>query len=370
MSHRLPMKRTLPDLTPRHLTCTVALLATLSACAAPDDGPPQPPPITQIPATQAAPPSGPNIRITPAQARAIGQKIWQNGCAGTVDGLTTWNKGEAFGSFGIGHFIWYPPGMEGPYDESFPPLLSFLQREGARPPLWLIRTRDSPWTSRDQFQAAFRSPQMNELREFLKNTVPGQTAFLVQRIESALPKMLAAAPPADRSRIQANFYKVGTTSNGVYALMDYVNFKGEGIKPTERYQGQGWGLLQFLQGMREVGTGQAAAREFSDSARRTLTRRVANAPKKRASGSPAGRTAATATPSHSADRSNPLIKRLSGVDSALMGSARSGGKTPFLYPWLKKLLSSFSSPTPSPRSTSEKSSSATRTPASRFAALK
>ncbi len=273
------MNRTILNSAHRQLAAAATVLATLSACAAPDDGPPAPPPVTQIPATQAPPPSGPNIRITPSQARAIGQKIWQNECAGTVDGLTSWNKGEAFGSFGIGHFIWYPPGMEGPYDESFPPLLAFLQREGARPPLWLIRSRDCPWTSREQFQAAFRSPQMNELRTFLKDTVPGQTAFLVRRIESALPKMLAAAPPADRARIQANFYKVGTTSNGVYALMDYVNFKGEGIKPTERYKGEGWGLLQVLQNMGDTGPGQASAREFSASARRTLERRVANAPK-------------------------------------------------------------------------------------------
>ncbi|CAN5386721.1 hypothetical protein BH23VER1_BH23VER1_10980 [soil metagenome] len=253
-------------------------LASLTACAAPQDA--QQPPRSPVPAPQVPPPTRQTIRITPAQASAIGQKIWQNECAGTVEGLTTWNKGEAFASLGIGHFIWYPPGMEGPYDESFPPLLSFLQRDGARPPLWLARSRDCPWHTRDQFMAEFHSPRMAELRAFLKDTVPGQTAFLVQRIENALPKILAAAPPADRDRIRRNFFAVATTPNGVYALMDYVNFKGEGIKETERYKGQGWGLLQVLQEMPDSPPpGQAAAQEFSAAAKRVLARRVANAPK-------------------------------------------------------------------------------------------
>ena len=29
-------------------------------------------------------------------------------------------------------------------------------------------------------------------------------------------------------------------------MIDYVNFKGDGLKPTERYKGEGWGLLQVL----------------------------------------------------------------------------------------------------------------------------
>jgi hypothetical protein len=73
----------------------------------------------------------------------------------------------------------------------------------------------------------------------------------------------------------------GTTPNGTYALIDYVNFKGDGTLATERYQGQGWGLLQVLAGMREVPAGQAAAAEFAASAKRMLSRRVANAPAER-----------------------------------------------------------------------------------------
>ncbi|HEX4630297.1 MAG TPA: hypothetical protein VH188_04970, partial [Chthoniobacterales bacterium] len=60
------------------------------------------------------------INLSPAETRRIGNKIWQNECGGTVAGLTSWNAGENFASLGIGHFIWYPKGVRGPFDESFP----------------------------------------------------------------------------------------------------------------------------------------------------------------------------------------------------------------------------------------------------------
>ncbi|MFZ4681922.1 MAG: hypothetical protein ACOYMS_05440, partial [Terrimicrobiaceae bacterium] len=49
-----------------------------------------------------------SIQLSDAQANEIGRRIWKNECAGSVDGLTSWNSGEDFASLGIGHFIWYP----------------------------------------------------------------------------------------------------------------------------------------------------------------------------------------------------------------------------------------------------------------------
>jgi len=67
----------------------------------------------------------------------------------------------------------------------------------------------------------------------------------------------------------------------MYPLLDYVNFKGEGISPTEQYQGQGWGLLQVLQEMRDVPAGEAALNEFARAAEQVLRRRVYNSPRER-----------------------------------------------------------------------------------------
>lgn len=215
------------------------------------------------------------IRISAAEADSIGAKIWRNECAGTRDGLTSWNKGENFASLGIGHFIWYPKGRKGPFKESFPALRDYLRAQGVKLPAWLVAAEECPWPDRAAFMADFRSPRMEELRSLLASTVGWQARFAALRLEQSLPVMLEAAPASDRAKIRANFYRVASSPGGLYALMDYVNFKGEGTSPGERYQGEGWGLLQVLGDMPESGAPLPA---FSRSADRVLTRRVELSP--------------------------------------------------------------------------------------------
>ena len=119
---------------------------------------------------------------------------------------------------------------------------------------------------------------MVQLRNLLKATIAWQARFASLRLEQALPKMLAAAPDAARKTINANFYRVAGERLGLYALMDYVNFKGEGVSPTEKYRGQGWGLLQVLAAMPDTGP---ALPGFAKAADEVLTLRVANSPPSR-----------------------------------------------------------------------------------------
>lgn len=219
-----------------------------------------------------------DFRIPPAATRKIGQRIWQNECGGSVAGLTSWNKGEAFGSFGIGHFIWYPKGGRRTYEESFPGLAAFLGSRGVPVPDW-IRSRDCPWPDRNAFQAALPSRQMGELRALLASTVALQGEFAAQRSVRSLPKILAAAPPGQRALIEGRFRALAATGDGLYCLVDYVNFKGEGTNPAERYQGTGWGLLQVLQNMKGTPGPAQAPGEFAAAARTTLDRRIQLAPK-------------------------------------------------------------------------------------------
>ncbi|MEO5721966.1 MAG: hypothetical protein ABIR71_10905 [Chthoniobacterales bacterium] len=219
------------------------------------------------------------IDLPRGEALRIGKKIWQNECAGTVEGLTSWNAGENFASLGIGHFIWYPSGVRGPFEESFPDFIAYAAKRGAKLPEVALENRDGcPWKTRAEFTAAQSSAEMNGLRRFLADTVDWQAQFLVQRLQQALPKMLAEAPAAERAAIRQQFERVASTAQGSYALVDYVNFKGEGVLDSERYQGQGWGLLQVLQGMKGNQDGRAAAQAFSASAREVLTERVKNSP--------------------------------------------------------------------------------------------
>jgi hypothetical protein len=214
-----------------------------------------------------------DLKLSDAQALEIGRRIWKNESGGTVSGLTAWNGGEQFASLGIAHFIWYPLGKPGPFEESFPKLVDYLASQGIHVPAWL--RGPCPWQSRSQFTADFQSPRMQQLRNLLKDTVAWQARFAALRMERALPKILSAAPAAERDRIRNNFYRVAHEPLGLYALMDYVNFKGEGVSPSERYRGQGWGLLQVLETMPVTGPAIPA---FVRAADKVLTRRVANSP--------------------------------------------------------------------------------------------
>jgi hypothetical protein len=222
------------------------------------------------------------IALSHAEVQRIGKKIWQNECNGTIAGLTSWNAGEDFASLGIGHFIWYPKGRRGPFEESFPKLVSFISKRGAKLPTLLLGTGEKPcpWDSRAEFLRAQHSTEMNQLRQFLVDTIDLQAEFLIARLESALPKMLAEAAPADRANVKTQFERLTKTPQGCYALIDYVNFKGEGVLHTERYHGHGWGLLQVLEAMH--GTSDAGAvDEFARAAKAVLTRRVQNSPAER-----------------------------------------------------------------------------------------
>jgi hypothetical protein len=220
------------------------------------------------------------LTISHSDALRVGKRVWQNECNGTISGLTSWNQGEDFASLGIGHFIWYPKGRQGPFEESFPKLVSFVSSRGAKLPTILLgvgRGQPCPWNSRAEFLKAQNATEMNQLRHFLADTIDLQAEFLVARLEAALPKMLAEAAPADRTNVQQQFERLTKTPQGCYALIDYVNFKGEGVLHTERYHGQGWGLLQVLEAM-HGNSDSGAPDEFAQAAKAVLTRRVQNAP--------------------------------------------------------------------------------------------
>ena len=232
-------------------------------------------------AAPATPPRDEAVRLTPEQAHDIGMKIWRNEAGGKVELLTHWNKGEDFASLGIGHFIWYVAGRPGPFTESFPGLLDAYEAAGQALPAWLQGRPSCPWTDRDAFYADFTGPRLVELRELLVRTVDIQARYAAQRLEDALPKVLAAADSGRRPKLKARFYAVAASPNGLYALMDYVNFKGEGSNPKERYDALGWGLLQALELMDDAPAGQPSVEAFARGADAALTRRVAHAPPER-----------------------------------------------------------------------------------------
>src|SRR5439155_24029774 len=172
-------------------------------------------------------------------------------------------------------------GVNGPSDESFPKLLALPPERGIAIPAWLNQPSACPWNSGAEFAGAQNSERLRELRQFLSRTIDLQAQFMVARLQQSLAKMLDEAVPTDRANVERQFARVASTPHGCYALVDYVNFKGEGVLHTERYRGEGWGLLQVLGQMHGSENGASAAREFANSAAAMLRRRVQNSPPER-----------------------------------------------------------------------------------------
>lgn len=212
-----------------------------------------------------------------AALQAIGKQIWHNECSGSVAGLTSWNEGEEFASLGLGHFIWYPAtAKQRPFQETFPALIVFLQQRAIKIPLWLQGNCHCPWNTRQEFLNAIESPQMNELRALLCDTLNFQVEFIVSNLQSAIHR-LDGASICHQKALKEQFFRVYHSPGGLYALIDYVNFKGEGNKPSESYQGHRWGLHQVLLEM-HVDPSTDPIADFVRCAKKVLENRVANAP--------------------------------------------------------------------------------------------
>jgi hypothetical protein len=223
------------------------------------------------------------IRISREDLNWIGYTIFQKECGGRKDNLIIWNRGEDFASLGIGHFIWYPQGRKGPFEESFPAFIEFARNRGLHIPRWM-ESREiggCPWMDRNSFYRARNSARMKSLELFMAQTMTEQSIFIVNRLTKAIPKMMAAVSYDRKRHVKRQFYRVANSTTKLYALIDYVNFKGEGTCPSERYKNQGWGLLQVLEEMNGTAQGKEALFEFSRAAETVLARRVANAPMER-----------------------------------------------------------------------------------------
>ena len=205
---------------------------------------------------------------------AIGRRVWKNECAGTLQGLVSWNSGEGFPSLGIGHFIWYPKGKKEAFAESFPQLVAYAERSGVDVPAFFHGV--APWSNRAAFLAD-RTGLPAAMRNWLARHLDVQVQFLAARLQSAFRGVIAAS--RDPRSVHARYTMLSRSPQGLYCLIDYVNFKGDGTKPGERYNGQGWGLLQVLEEMRGTPSSpDEAAAEFSRAAEVVMRRRVKNSP--------------------------------------------------------------------------------------------
>ncbi len=222
-----------------------------------------------------------SLDLPQEELRAIGTRIWQNECRGTLQGLVSWNEGEDFPSLGIGHFIWYPKGANECFEETFPALLVRMKAQEVKLPFWLSHAKHCPWKSRAEFLKDCRSKKMNELRDLLSETLDLQMRFVIDRFDQSEENILATLSDDKKEAIATKIALLKQTPKGLFALIDYVNFKGTGLSPKERYRGLGWGLLQVLEQLPDSLGAEKAPAAFAKSARSLLRQRVHNAPSHR-----------------------------------------------------------------------------------------
>lgn len=224
----------------------------------------------------------------------IGERIYQNECAGQARYLTHWGKGEDFPSLGIAHFIWFPKGVDAPFEETFPELFVYLNQRST-PPAWLsaLWTQsghnttqfDAPWQNPIQFEQAGSSNEMTELRDWLLATRSQQAGFVVRGFEQRWQQTVQALPQTQAHALNAKIQRFLQFKAGTFAVIDYFNFKGIGGNAKEQYQAYGWGLIEVLQAIPEHSFNQpddhALLKAFVESAKQRLQGRVKLAPPNR-----------------------------------------------------------------------------------------
>lgn len=220
-----------------------------------------------------------------AEYHWIAARIFENETNSRMEYLTYWGAGEDFPSMGIGHFIWFPEGVDAPFDETFPAMLDYVgQRSGecVRLPKWLQQrpVPDAPWSDKKSFDAMQMSEQVVSLRHWLARTAPLQAQFIVETFRQRWNDL--ELDGGKKKELTLLLQRLLGTSEGLFAVIDYYNFKGLGSNPRERYAGEGWGLVQVLSDVAAVPTNNAAmVEQFSTAAASQLAQRVDNAPPER-----------------------------------------------------------------------------------------
>lgn len=232
--------------------------------------------------------------LSSADYQWIGQRIYQNECAGQPRYLTHWGKGEEFPSLGIGHFIWLPKGVNVPFEQTFPKLFDFVS--ASKPaPVWLQALRKqshssavffAPWSNRQQFEQAWSDSELSSLRDWLLQTQELQARFIVQSFETRWQNAMQAFSVEEQQRLSHELVKLTRFKQGLFAAIDYFNFKGIGGNPKEQYQGEGWGLIEVLQTLNQHVdsdnlTEPQRLKAFVNSAKQRLKLRVKLAPQER-----------------------------------------------------------------------------------------
>jgi hypothetical protein len=222
-----------------------------------------------------------SLSLTNEQSKKIGQLVWNNECQGKTEQLIVWREGEHCASLGIGHCIWYPAHAHQNFRQSFPELIKFLKNQKVKLPIWLARNikQPCPWKTKAEFDLAKKKSDKRivDLQKLLVQTIDYQVAYMMHRLEQLMQGLRKGLYP-HKYHVYKQYERMISTPAGMFALVDYLNFKGDGISSSEAYQGHKWGLVSVLEHMSGTSHDINAVHEFVRIADMVLTTRVVYAP--------------------------------------------------------------------------------------------
>ena len=221
------------------------------------------------------------------------EQAQQAGVAYQEPSLLRWDP-RGFLYLGASEAIWYPaiPAGEKKFLEDWPTLRSELQKRGFSIPT--LALGPSPWRSGEELEADLanltkedsqiinpaertRKRELEELLTFLKreDVIKVEYTLLIDRLERALDPqsetyLFANLPPGKGAIMEKNFRELASLQDslghplGLYALVDYCNFKGEGIAAAEHYNTQAWGLSELLFEMEDLRSNRPLLEKYID----------------------------------------------------------------------------------------------------------
>ena len=154
----------------------------------------------------------------------IAGRIFANETRAQTRYLTYWGAGEDFPSLGIGHFIWFPDGVDAPFDESFPTMVNYVRQHADgcySMPSWLdeLQPFAAPWQSKQQFDAQQQSVRMIELRQWLADTAPLQARYIVASFNARWNEL--ELPAVQKLPLTRLLQRLVQTSQGLFAVFSF-----------------------------------------------------------------------------------------------------------------------------------------------------
>ncbi|MBX9743102.1 MAG: hypothetical protein K2W99_06160 [Chthoniobacterales bacterium] len=196
------------------------------------------------------------------------------------------------GYVSMGGGIWYGEKTQLNYTEDWPTIAKALKDNGVKLPEWALGA--CPWANQEELTAALSSgfPYYDEIQSLQDTLSTDPKALDILFRFGKWKRFLTAvdpnsdapdhyiftdATPGDAQLLADRFNAVAAMRDdaghplGLYALMDYDNWKGEGTSVTEIRNTQHWGLQSVLRNMSEEEMkSEGVLQAFIHSARRTL----------------------------------------------------------------------------------------------------